>query len=181
MATGRWTITGVSLGIAAATVATYLPVLENGFVNYDDDLCILENARISGGLGAEVVRWAFTTFHCGNWFPLTWLSWAADFSLYGAAPAGFHLTSLLLHAASSVLLLLAFHRLTGAFWRSALLAAVFALHPLHVEAVAWASSRKDVLSGFFAALSLLCYERSARRDARFQPAVFVCLALGLLA
>jgi tetratricopeptide (TPR) repeat protein len=175
---GTWLI---ALAIAAATVAAYLPVLDNGFVNYDDDLYILNNPHVKRGLGAETVAWAFTTFRGANWFPLTWLSWAVDFALYDGDPAGFHLTSLILHVANAVLLFFAFERLTGARWRSAFVAAVFALHPLHVESVAWAAARKDVLSGLFAVLALLAYERFARRGWVFYPAVFGCLALGLMA
>jgi tetratricopeptide (TPR) repeat protein len=171
----------IALAIAAATVAAYLPVLDNGFVNYDDDLYILNNPFVKRGLGFDTVAWSFSTFRGANWFPLTWLSWAADFELYGRDPAGFHLTSLVLHTANAVLLFFAFVGLTGARWRSAFVAAVFALHPLHVESVAWAAARKDVLSGLFAVLTLLAYERFARRGWAFYPAVFACLALGLMA
>jgi tetratricopeptide (TPR) repeat protein len=181
----HWTW-GIALAIAAATVAVYLPALDNGFVNYDDDLYILNNPHVQRGLGAETVTWAFTTFRGANWFPLTWLSWAVDFALYGRDPAGFHLTSLILHVANSVLLFFVFERLTGARWRSAFVAAVFALHPLHVESVAWAAARKDVLSGLFAVLVLLAYERMCRRGRAGRGwalhwAVFGCLALGLMA
>jgi tetratricopeptide (TPR) repeat protein len=175
---GTWWI---ALAIAAATVVVYLPVLGNGFVNYDDDLYILNNPHVQRGLGPETLAWAFTTFRGANWFPLTWLSWAADFAIYGRNPAGFHLTSLILHVANAVVLYVAFEGLTGARWRSALVAAVFALHPLHVESVAWAAARKDVLSGLFAMLTLLAYERFTRRGWRFYPFVFACLALGLVA
>jgi tetratricopeptide (TPR) repeat protein len=171
----------IALAIAAATVVTYLPVFDNAFVNYDDDLYILNNPWVKRGLGVDTVAWAFSTFRGANWFPLTWLSWAADHSLYGLEPAGFHLTSLILHVANSVLLFIAIERLTGARWRSAFVAAVFALHPLHVESVAWAAARKDVLSGLFAILALLAYERFARRGWAWYPVVFVCLALGLMA
>jgi len=171
----------IALALAVATLAAYLPLLDNGFVNYDDDLYILNNPHIQGGLGVDTVVWAFTTVRGANWFPLTWLSWAMDFSLYGSNPAGFHLTSLILHIANTVLLFLAFSRLTGAIWCSALVAALFALHPLHVESVAWAAARKDVLSGLFAMLALVAYERFARRGWRFYPALVVCLALGLMA
>ena len=149
---GTWLI---ALAIAVATAAAYLPVLDNGFVNYDDDLYIVNNPHVKRGLGTETVAWAFTTFRGANWFPLTWLSWAVDFALYDGDPAGFHPTSLILHVANAVLLFFAFERLTGARWRSAFVAAVFALHPLHVESVAWAAARKDVLSGLFAVLALL--------------------------
>jgi tetratricopeptide (TPR) repeat protein len=176
-----WGNVWIALALAAATVIAYLPILSNGFVNYDDDLCILNNPYVQQGLGVETFRWAFTTFRGANWFPLTWLSWASDFSLYGEDAAGFHLTSLLLHIANTLLLFLAFARLSGARWCSALVAALFALHPLHVESVAWAAARKDVLSGFFAILTLLAYERFVRRGPRHYAAVVVFLALGLMA
>jgi tetratricopeptide (TPR) repeat protein len=172
----------IAIALVLATAAAYWPVLSNGFVNYDDDLYILNNVHVQRGLGADTLRWAFTTFRGANWFPLTWLSWAADFRLYGEDPAGFHLTSLLLHIANTLLLYFAFARLTGARWCSALVAALFALHPLHVESVAWAAARKDVLSGFFAMLTLLAYERFVRRPAPLAyAAVAVCLGLGLMA
>ncbi|MBW2665268.1 MAG: tetratricopeptide repeat protein [Deltaproteobacteria bacterium] len=171
----------IAIALAAATAVAYMPVLSNGFVNYDDDLYILNNPYVKGGLGADTLRWAFTTFRGANWFPLTWLSWASDFSLYGDNAAGFHLTSLLLHIANTLLLFLAFVRLSGARWCSALLAGLFALHPLHVESVAWAAARKDVLSGFFAMLTLLAYERFVRRGPQHYPAVVIFLALGLMA
>src|SRR6185503_19096690 len=116
-------------------------------------------------LSLEGVRWAFTTFHGANWFPLTWLSWQMDASLWGMNPAGFHLGNLLLHAAAAALLLLALVRMTGALWPSAFVAAVFALHPAHVESVAWAATRKDVLSGVFCMLALLEHARPSRRRA----------------
>jgi tetratricopeptide (TPR) repeat protein len=171
----------IAIALAVATALAYLPVLSNGFVNYDDDLYILNNPYVNGGLGADTLRWAFTTFRGANWFPLTWLSWAADFSLYGENAAGFHLTSLLFHIANTLLLFLVFVRLSGARWCSALVAGLFALHPLHVESVAWAAARKDVLSGFFAMLTLLAYERFVRRGSRHYAAVVVFLALGLMA
>ncbi|MFQ5416752.1 MAG: tetratricopeptide repeat protein [Myxococcota bacterium] len=173
-------LAAVALGLAVLTVAVYLPVLDNGFVKYDDDLYILNNSHVNQGLGVDSVRWAFTTFRGANWFPLTWISWATDFSIFGPDPRGFHLTSLVLHVANAVLLLLALARLTGAPWRSAFVAAVFAVHPLHVESVAWAAARTDVLSGLFAMLALLAYERSVRRGRAFQPAVLLFLTLGLM-
>ena len=171
----------IAIALVVATALAYLPILSNGFVNYDDDLCILNNPYVKRGLGPDTLWWAFTTFRAANWFPLTWLSWAADYSLYGDNAAGFHLTSLLLHIANTLLLFLAFVRLSGARWCSALVAALFALHPLHVESVAWAAARKDVLSGFFAMLTLLAYERFVRRGPRHYAAVVVFLALGLMA
>jgi len=177
----EWGNVWIALALATATVVAYLPILSNGFVNYDDDLYILNNPYVQQGVGVDTFHWAFTTFRGANWFPLTWLSWAVDFSLYGNEAAGFHLTSLLLHIANTLLLFVVFVRLSGARWCSALVAGLFALHPLHVESVAWAAARKDVLSGLFAMLTLLAYERFARRGPRHYAAVFVFLALGLMA
>ena len=145
-----------ALVLAAATLAAYHGVLENGFVNYDDDLYITQVPAVQAGLTRESVSWAFTTFHGANWFPLTWLSWMLDAQLYGLSPRGFHATSLALHLANVLLALVAFTRLTGSLGVGAFTAGVFALHPLHVESVAWAAARKDVLSG------LLLDARAAR-------------------
>jgi len=178
----RTQLTGwIVLAIVVATTVAYLPLFDNDFVNYDDDLYILNNMHIQHGLDAETFRWAFTTFRGANWFPLTWLSWATDFVLFGRDPAGFHLTSLVLHAANAVLLFLVFLRLTAQPWRCAFVALIFALHPLHVESVVWAAARKDVLSGLFAMLTLLAYVQFVRRGRRFYPFVFAFLALGLMA
>jgi tetratricopeptide (TPR) repeat protein len=173
----------ITLGLAAATLAAYHGVLANDFVNYDDDLYLTKVAAVQAGLTLESVGWAFTTFHGANWFPLTWLSWLLDAQLYGLSPRGFHATSLALHIANALLALLAFTRLTGSLGVGAFTAGVFALHPLHVESVAWAAARKDVVSGFFWMLALLGYERWARRGASplRGAAVAGALVLGLLA
>jgi tetratricopeptide (TPR) repeat protein len=172
--------------LVAATVAAYLPLARNGFVAYDDDLYVTDCAPVRAGLRADGVAWAFTSFHGANWFPLTRLSWMLDAALFGVEPRAFHATSLALHCAAAVLLLLALARMTGAPGRSAFVAGVFALHPLHVESVAWAAARKDVLSGLFFALGLLAHERLARSGdsghARaWRVARAACMALGLLA
>ena len=172
-----------ALALAAATLAAYHGVLANGFVNYDDDLYITKVAAVQAGLTSESVSWAFTTFHGANWFPLTWLSWMLDSQLYGLSPRGFHATSLALHTVNVVLALLAFTRLTGSPWIGAFTAGVFALHPLHVESVAWAAARKDVLSGAFWLLALLGYQRWAQKGPSplRGAAVAGALVLGLLA
>jgi Flp pilus assembly protein TadD len=173
----------IALALAAATVAAYLPLLGNEFVNYDDDLYITLNRSVRAGLAPESIRWAFTSFHGANWFPLTRLSWMLDAELFGIDARAFHGTSLLLHALNAVLLFLFFARATGAVWASAFVAASFAVHPYHVESVAWAAARKDVLSGFFFMLTLLAYRRSGLpgRSRTRSLAVFACLALGLMA
>src|SRR5262245_14247975 len=172
-----------ALVLAAATPAAYHGVLENAFVNYDDDLYITQVPAVQAGLSREGVSWAFSTFHGANWFPLTRLSWMLDAQLWGLSPRGFHATSLALHVANVVLALLAFTRLTGSLGIGAFTAGVFALHPLHVESVAWAAARKDVLSGLFWMLALLAYERWARRGASPLRGAAVILAFlcGLLA
>ena len=121
---------------------------------------ITNNQFVRMGLTAESVTWAVSEFHGANWFPLTRLSWMLDADLFGMEPWGFHLTSLVLHGLNALLVFVLFARLTGAIWAPAFVAAIFALHPLHVESVAWAAARKDVLSGLFALLALLAYERS---------------------
>jgi tetratricopeptide (TPR) repeat protein len=173
----------VATGLAALTLVVFWSMRQHAWLNYDDDIYITSNPYLSLGWSAEGVRWAFTTFHGANWFPLTWLSWMLDYELHGLDPSAFHTTSLLLHAGATALLFLALQRMTGNTGRSAFVAAVFALHPLHVESVAWASARKDTLSGLFFMLALLIYapggsgDRSPGRIAL----VFAALALGLLA
>jgi tetratricopeptide (TPR) repeat protein len=173
----------IALALAVATATAYAPVRENGFVNYDDDLYVSNNQQVRMGLTAESVGWAFTSFHGANWFPLTRLSWMLDAEVFGLEPRGFHYTSLLLHGLNGILVFAVFARMTGSIWPSAFVAAAFALHPLHVESVAWVAARKDVLSGLFALLALLAYERYARGGGskRHYLAVFACLALGLMA
>jgi len=154
--------------LALMTVAVYLPVIELSFVTFDDTYYLTDNPKVQAGLTSESVRWALTDGiltrpRTANWHPVTWLSHMLDCQLYGLKPAGHHLTSLLLHTANTLLLFGLLKRLTGALWRSALVAALFALHPLHVESVAWVAERKDVLSTFFGLLSLWTYARYTGR------------------
>jgi tetratricopeptide (TPR) repeat protein len=148
--------------LALAVLAVYLPVRGLGFLTFDDDYYVTGNPHVAAGLTTAGLRWAFTHIHSANWHPLTWLSHMLDCQLYGLRPAGHHLTNLLFHAANTVLLFLWLRSLTAAFWRSALVAALFALHPLHVESVAWVAERKDVLCSFFGLLSLWAYSRYAQ-------------------
>jgi len=148
--------------LIVVTAALYWPMLHHGFINFDDDEYITDNAHVTAGLTWPGVVWAFQSGDSANWHPLTWISHMLDCQLYGVLPGGHHGTNLLLHIANSLLLLLWLTRLTGALWRSALVAALFAWHPLHVESVAWASERKDVLSAFFGLLTLLAYTRYAQ-------------------
>ncbi|HVM50146.1 MAG TPA: tetratricopeptide repeat protein [Candidatus Acidoferrum sp.] len=147
--------------LALITLAVYLPVLEARFVTFDDTYYVTDNQHVQAGLTWEGTRWAFTHYHAANWHPVTWLSHMLDCQLYGLNPLGPHLTNLLFHTANTLLLFGLLRYLTGAFWRSAFVAALFALHPLHVESVAWVAERKDVLSTFFFLLTLWTYVRYA--------------------
>jgi tetratricopeptide (TPR) repeat protein len=145
------------------TIAVYWPATHHDFVNYDDDLYLTENAHVTGGLTWENARWAFGSGHAANWHPLTWLSHMLDCQLFGVKPWGHHFTSVLFHAFNAALVFVLLQRLTGALWPSLWVAALFALHPLRVESVAWIAERKDVLSGFFGLLALIFYARYAAR------------------
>jgi hypothetical protein len=158
----RWQKWVVGLLLGAAVLAAFWPALRCDFVAFDDPDYVTENTDIQHGLNWRSVQWAFTTGHGANWHPLTWLSHIIDWQLYGPEPAGHHLTSLLLHAANVVLLFLLLNQMTGALWRSAWVAAVFALHPLRVESVVWVAERKDVLSTLFWMLAVWAYVRYAK-------------------
>jgi protein O-mannosyl-transferase len=151
----------VALLLALVVVAVHLPVVRFDFTNYDDNEYVTRNPQVLKGLTWEGARWAFTHGHSANWHPVTWLSHMLDCQLYGLKPAGHHLTNLLLHAANTTLVFLVLRCLTGTVWRSACVAALFGLHPLHVESVAWVAERKDVLSAFFGLLCLWAYGRYA--------------------
>jgi tetratricopeptide (TPR) repeat protein len=173
----------IALLLAAATFAVFFQVRQHEFVNYDDPAYIVDNPNLREGPSLEAVIRAFTTPHETNWIPLTWISLQIDYALYGADPAGYHLTNVALHALSSLLLFLVLSRMTGSRWRSAFVAAVFAVHPLHVESVAWASERKDALSGLLWMLALHAYAGYAERPGSLPryAGVLACLVLGLLA
>jgi protein O-mannosyl-transferase len=147
--------------LAAVTLAAYWPARHFDFLNWDDLTYVSKNDHVRGGLTWSGFLWSFTQSYCCNWHPLTWLSHMLDCQLYGLNAGEHHLTSLLLHSVNASLLFVALKRLTGALWRSALVAALFALHPLHVESVAWIAERKDVLSAFFFMLTLWAYARYA--------------------
>jgi len=148
----------------AAVVWTFLPSLRNGFVDYDDMLFVTGNLRVQAGISWSNLIWAFSHEVGANWHPLTILSHMLDCTLFGLKPWGHHLTNVLLHASNAVLLFLLFRGMTGATWRCAALALLFAVHPLRVESVTWISERKDVLSTFFLLLTLLAYARYARES-----------------
>ena len=170
----------LSLLLIVLTLAAYWPVRHAGFTNCDDDAYVTENPPVLHGLTGNGVKWAFTTFHASNWHPLTWLSHMADCSLFGENAAGSHLVNVGFHLANTLLLLLLLWRLTGAVWRSGFVAALFALHPLHVESVAWIAERKDVLSTCFGLLTLLAYVRYVEGSKVQSPKSKVWYGLALL-
>jgi tetratricopeptide (TPR) repeat protein len=174
--------TAIFLGLMAVTGLLYLPTLNHGFVDLDDPFYIILNSRVRAGLSWEGVQWAFTTMSESNWHPLTWLSHMIDCQVFGLWAGGHHAVSLLLHAANTGMLYLVLRRLTGVIGRSAMVAALFGLHPLHAESVAWVAERKDVLSTFFWMLTILAYHAYVLRPSRWRyGAVAGLLALGLMA
>jgi tetratricopeptide (TPR) repeat protein len=157
---------GICILLAVIVALVFCQTLRHEFVDYDDGQYFFTNPHITTGLTWDNMRWAFQAGYANNWHPLTWLSLMLDVEWFGTGPAGPHLINVLLHAANAGLLFLLLKRLTGAPWRSALVAALFGLHPLHVESVAWVSERKDVLSGLFFMLTLLMYARYAQKQLR---------------
>ena len=149
--------------LVLVTIAIYWPVMRHDFVNYDDNLYVTANVHVQNGLTLENIKWACFNPVSRNWHPLTMWSHMVDCQLFGLKPWGHHLTSVLLHALNTALVFLLLRSMTGAFWRSALVAALFGLHPLHVESVAWVAERKDVLSTCFGLLSLIFYARYGRK------------------
>jgi hypothetical protein len=149
-----------------AVLGVFLRTLGNDFVQYDDPDYVVENRPIQNGLTWQNVAWSFRSTAAFNWYPVTWLSHALDCQLFDLKPWGHHLTSVLFHAFNSLLVFLVFERMTRAFWRSLAVAALFGLHPLHVESVAWVAERKDVLSAFFFLLALAMYVRYVERGSQ---------------
>jgi tetratricopeptide (TPR) repeat protein len=180
--------------LALGTAALYWPITHHPFIHFDDDQYIVGNPHVTSGLSATNLVWAFTTSEQANWHPLTWLSHQADCALFGVNSGAHHLVNLLYHVANTLLLFMFLRSATGALWRSAFVAALFAWHPMHVESVAWASERKDVLSTFFWLLAMLAYLGYARsatggapaaprnrvRAALFYAAALVFCACGLM-
>jgi tetratricopeptide (TPR) repeat protein len=173
----------ICTALALATLLAYQPAFQSDFVNFDDPDYVFANPHVGAGLTPDGVRWALTTFACGNWHPLTWLSLQLDRELYGGLkPSGFHLTNVLLHVANTLLLFGVLVRMTGAVWRSAVVAGLFALHPLHVESVAWVSERKDVLSTLCWMLTVWAYVCYVERPGPWRYLLLlVTFALGLTA
>ena len=175
-------VAGVCIVLVLAVVAVFGQTAHHEFIDYDDDEYVYNNPVVAQGLTSKGIVWAFTGVHANNWHPLTWLSHMLDCQLYGLYPGGHHLTNVLLHTATVIALFLVLRRMTGALWRSAFVAAVFAIHPLRVESVAWVAERKDVLSGLFFMLTIGAYARYARRPssvARY-GLVMLLFALGLI-
>jgi Flp pilus assembly protein TadD len=168
--------------LVTVTLAFYNPIAHNGFTNLDDDIYILDNAHVRAGLTWNTVKWAFTSYDAANWHPLTWLSHALDCQLFELDPAGPHYVNALLHAWNAVLLFLLLESATGLSWPSFMVGALFALHPVNVESVAWAAERKNVLSMFFFLLTLLAYQWYVRRGGvRRYIGVAALFGLGLMA
>lgn len=174
------------LCLATLTLGFYFPAWHLDFVNYDDQGYVYENPHVLGGLTPQSVAWAFRTTDLANYHPITWLSFELDVSLFGARPGAIHLENVLIHFLNTVLLFLILGRATGDLQPSLVAAAIFAVHPVHVESVAWISERKDVLSGLFFLLGIAAYLRfvsKKERGGRWAAylAVVVCFSLGLLA
>ena len=172
----------ISLLLVVATFAAYWQVHEFDFVGFDDDSYIYENQQVQHGLSLDNLIWAFTTVTVSNWHPLTWLSHMLDFQLFGMDSGKHHLGNLFFHIVNTLCLLFVFKKMTGSFWKSAMVAGLFALHPLHVESVAWVSERKDVLSTFFWLLTMWAYLVYVKRPSlpRYVPVVLF-FVLGLMA
>lgn len=178
----RWKVVGVCIFLAVVIWTVFGQTLHDQFVNYDDNLHVYDNPAVKSGLTVKSIEWAFKFSHTDYWHPLDFLSHMLDCQLYGLAPAGHHLTNVLIHTVTAILLFLMLWRMTGFLWRSAFVAAVFAIHPLRVESVAWISERKDVLSGMFFMLTLGAYVRYVRHSWSLLRylAVVLLFTLGLM-
>ena len=172
----------VYLFLVIATLAVYWQVRNYPFINYDSRKYVAENHYVKAGLTVKSMAWSFTAVHASNWHPLTWLSHMLDCQLYGMNPGRHHLTNVLIHILNTLLLFLVLKRMTGALWRSGWVAALFALHPLHVESVVWVAERKDVLSTFFWMLALWSYARYVERSDFYRYLiVLLFFSFGLMA
>ncbi len=171
----------LSFLLVLLTLCIYWQTGDHGFCLLDDGEYVADNNVVLKGITAEGISWAFSSFHAGNWHPVTWLSHMLDVQLFGSNASGHHLVNVLFHAVNAVLVFFLFTRLTSALWRSFAVALLFAVHPLHVESVAWIAERKDLLSGFFFLLTLAAWERYVRRQS---PCRYLCaltlFALGLM-
>jgi len=172
----------ICLILVIAILSVYWQVRNYSFVNYDDRQYVTQNHYVQAGFTIESIKWSFTAIHASNWHPLTWLSHMLDCQIYGMNPGQHHMTNVLFHILNTLLLFLVFKRMTGKLWQSGFVAALFALHPLHVESVAWVAERKDLLSTFFWMLTLWSYTRYVERS-EFNQYLLVVLffILGLMA
>jgi tetratricopeptide (TPR) repeat protein len=178
----KYQVTLICVVLILLVITAFEPVRHNDFVDYDDKTYILLNQHIHDGITWDSVKWAFTSGYAGNWHPQTWLSHMLDIDLFKLNPVGHHLHNLALHIASVVLLFLILRSLTGSLWRCALAAAIFGVHPLRVESVAWAAERKDVLCALFWMLTTAAYIGYARRGGVLRYLlVIMCFGLGLMA
>jgi tetratricopeptide (TPR) repeat protein len=185
---GRWSVTSkqlhllICLFLAAVTLAVFWNLQYYDFILYDDPPYVILNPHVQSGLNVSSIFWALTTMEMSNWHPLTWLSLMLDYHLFRLNPAGYHWTNLIIHIANTILLFTVLRRMTEDIWRSALVAALFAIHPLHVESVAWISERKDVLSAFFWFLTMWVYVRYTERPGpQRNLLVIASFSLGLMA
>jgi len=175
-------VIALSLGLCLVTGALYFRAVFLPFCIIDDKQYVSENAYVLKGLTLASLKWAFVSIHAQNWHPLTWISLMTDCQLFGSGPMAFHTVNVALHMVNGLLLFLLLNAMTGRVWRCAFVAALFAVHPLHVESVAWIAERKDVLSTFFWMLALLCYTRYVRQRSRnAYLATLAMFVLGLLA
>ncbi|MGA2092899.1 MAG: hypothetical protein ABSH16_05770, partial [Sedimentisphaerales bacterium] len=164
----RSVVVFVYAALILSTLLVFWQVRNFDFVNYDDADYVYENPHVLSSLTLQNIKWAFTTGHVANWHPLTWLSLMLDCQLFGKNPGWMHLMNLILHLANILLLFAVLRNMTGVIWQSAFVAAAFALHPMHVESVAWIAERKDVLSSLFFLLTLAAYESYVRRRNPFR-------------
>jgi protein O-mannosyl-transferase len=173
-----------SVVLAVLCLLIYAQTFGFDFINIDDRAYIYENRAVINGLYSKTVYWAFTAFYAGNWHPLTWISHILDFTLFGLNPNAFHAVNVFFHIVNSILTLLVFHKLTGDFVKSSIVAALFAVHPAHVESVAWIAERKDVLSTMFWLLTMLTYfrwnEKGSKLTSPYYFAFIGFFALGLM-
>ena len=167
------------IALSAIVMLLYFRVFDCDFINYDDPGYIHDNFEFLTQSFIEVVKWSFSSLAMANWHPLTWLSYSLDCHLFGYNAGGFHFINVLIHIANSLVLFIFLKTATGSFWKSAIIAALFAVHPVQVESVAWISERKNVLSTFFGLLSMICYVKYVRRE-HLSPSYFLCLIFLIL-
>ena len=171
----------IYLLLVLITLIVYLRVVSFEFINYDTDRYVFENQYVMAGITKRSIGWAFTTIYASNWHPLTWLSHMLDVEFFGLDSGWHHFSNVLFHCTNAILLFWVLVRMTGDLWKSSLIAALFAIHPLHIQSVAWVAERKDVLSTFFGLLTVGSYLRYVRspRIGTYMP-VLIFFILGLM-